>query len=289
MEPLYFKVPRLKDHSIRIAHWDLPHFFDPVHYHEDCQITIILKGSGTLIAGHNLNKFKPGDVLLFGKNLPHVIRDEVLTAQSIPSINARAISIFFNDSPFLEITEKLPELQVIHQLISAMNFGLKISSIQTKSLLSLIKSSEDKKDADRILFFMALLNRLAASKTVIKLSSSATPVSGRKNRLGLNKVFEYMLDNYHKPITLNEMAQLCNMAPTAFCRFFKHSTQKTFSSLLTEIRIEKVCKIITEENGNFTEAYLRCGYNNGSNFYRHFKKIMGMTPTAFKNAISTTA
>jgi len=287
MEPLFFKVPRLRDHSIRIEHWDLPQFFDPVHYHEDCQITIILKGSGTLIAGHSLKKFHRGDVLLFGKNLPHVLRNETFSGHSDAAAHARAISIFFNEEPFLTIAEKLPELHVILQLITAMNFGLKISGMKTEPLISLIQSSTEKNDAGRILVFLELLNRLAASPSILKLSLSGGHLHERKKRLGLNRVFEYMLDNYNRPITLEQMAELCNMAPTAFCRFFKHSTQKTFSGLLTEIRIEKVCKIIAEGQGSITEAYLQCGYNNGSNFYRHFKKIMGMTPGEYAAYLNT--
>jgi len=53
MAPLYFKVPRLAEETIRTEMWDLPYFFDPVHFYEDCQISLILAGEGTIFNAMN--------------------------------------------------------------------------------------------------------------------------------------------------------------------------------------------------------------------------------------------
>ncbi len=73
MQPLYFKVPRLKDETIRVECWELDSFFEPIHYHEEFQITQIQEGGGSLFVAESVIEFKKGDVYLFGKNLPHVI------------------------------------------------------------------------------------------------------------------------------------------------------------------------------------------------------------------------
>ena len=62
MDPLCFKVPRNVQETIRVEHWNLPYFYDYYHFHQECQITYILKGSGKLYsAGFNS----------YGKRLPY--------------------------------------------------------------------------------------------------------------------------------------------------------------------------------------------------------------------------
>lgn len=75
MEPVHFKVPIIKGESIRVEHWDFDHFYDPIHFHEECQLTYIIEGHGNLFVGPTVAKFQAGEAFLFGKNLPHVLRN----------------------------------------------------------------------------------------------------------------------------------------------------------------------------------------------------------------------
>ena len=45
-ESIYFKVPRLTEETVRAEMWDFKYFYDPIHYHEECQITIMLESEG---------------------------------------------------------------------------------------------------------------------------------------------------------------------------------------------------------------------------------------------------
>ena len=72
------------------------------------------------------------------------------------------------------------------------------------------------------------------------------------------------------------------MTPTSFCRYFKKRTQKTFSQYLIEVRISHACKFLTDQGQNVAEACYSSGYNNISNFHRHFVTIMGMTPNKYR-------
>lgn len=286
MNPIYFKVPRFNQDSVRIEHWKLPHFFDPVHFHEDCQITLIIEGEGTLIAGHSISPFKPGDILLFGKNLPHVLRNDERYYKENPGIQARAISMFFNESIFLNLTKQTPETSAMNNLISAMRLGLKLPADHTKKIAESIKIELKESGPERIFTFLKILNLLSRSQAMQKVSTSTIDMESGKKSVTLNKVFEYILDNYNRQITLKDVSALINKTPNAFCRFFKNRTQKTFFELLIEVRINMVCKLLSEGNLNITETYLACGYNNSSNFHRHFKKVTGTTPREYLQEIN---
>ncbi|MCX6227558.1 MAG: AraC family transcriptional regulator, partial [Bacteroidia bacterium] len=117
------------------------------------------------------------------------------------------------------------------------------------------------------------------------ISSSIPHVSGKEDNLKLKRIFDYITKNFEKRITLYEVAGLINLTPTAFCRFFKLRTNKTFSQFLIEVRINQACKMLSNGNFNVTETFFSCGYNNSSNFHRHFRQHTGLTPSEYKDQI----
>ncbi len=282
MEPLYFKVPRLDEDSVRVEILDLPHFFDPLHFHEDCQITLILEGEGTIIANNSIDTFYKGEILAFGRNFPHALRNDKRYYANNPQLHAKAISIFFNEKLFIQVFELIPELKRLKELMNAFNLGIKISNKSAQYIALLMKELAPKKGVGRILSFIEILNQLSEIKNIKLLSETMTDVYKLNGNIKLNKVYHYLLENYMNPIKLADVASLINMTPNAFCRFFKNRTNKTFSGLLVEVRINEACKLLTTGNYNVTETYLSCGYNNSSNFHRQFKAQTGLTPAEFK-------
>jgi AraC-like DNA-binding protein len=59
-------------------------------------------------------------------------------------------------------------------------------------------------------------------------------------------------------------------------------TKKTYFDFLTEIRISHACRFLIEDKLPTEVLCFECGYNNISNFYRHFKRVTGMTPLEYK-------
>lgn len=87
-----------------------------------------------------------------------------------------------------------------------------------------------------------------------------------------------MMSNFKEPISLEKVAAIANMSPTAFCRYFKERTRKTFSRFLNEIRIGYSCKLLSEGKMNITQVCYESGFNHLSNFNLQFKNIMQTTP-----------
>jgi AraC-like DNA-binding protein len=72
------------------------------------------------------------------------------------------------------------------------------------------------------------------------------------------------------------------MSTTAFCRYFKTHTRKTYIEFLNEIRINNACMMLQKEDAAVTEVCYQVGFNNLSNFNRAFKKIMKQTPMEYR-------
>src|SRR5690606_38271038 len=83
-----------------------------------------------------------------------------------------------------------------------------------------------------------------------------------------SKITEYVLRNFHRDITLKEVADEASMATTTFCNFFKEHFRMTFVEYLNAIRIGHVCKLLADKDKTIISVAYECGFNNLANFNR---------------------
>ncbi len=285
MEPLYFKIPRSGEESLRLEYWDLNFFFDPIHFHEDCQLTYILEGEGQIFIGETISEFTKGDVILIGKNIPHVLRNSD-NYYNNPNLHARALSVFFSHDTLTAIFNMLPEANALQKLLTYSTHGIKLNGKIAQEVYKGLKRMLNLKKFDCFLEFIGILNMISKAHNLSLISKTSIPLhSVSEYNKKITTVFEYVLANFHEKITLNEISTLVNMSPTTFCRFFKQRTLKTFSNFLIEIRIGNACKMLIEGEYNTTQCCFYNGYNNVSNFHRQFRNVTGMTPSEYKQKI----
>ncbi len=101
----------------------------------------------------------------------------------------------------------------------------------------------------------------------------------------INKACDYIVKNYHKNISLEEVAQTVHLSPFYFSRLFKQEKGFNFVDFLTKVRIEKAKKML--QNPDFTAVRIAAevGYQDASYFSRVFRQTMGMTPNQYRNEI----
>ncbi|WP_245759718.1 helix-turn-helix domain-containing protein [Robiginitalea myxolifaciens] len=92
----------------------------------------------------------------------------------------------------------------------------------------------------------------------------------------------YIQENYHKKISLKELADQLNMSAVSLNRFVKKTTHTTFVNYLNKVRIEEAGKMLILEDFPISEIAYRCGFNNMSNFNRVFKKLKLSTPLHYR-------
>jgi AraC-like DNA-binding protein len=286
MHPLHFKVPRLKEETIKVECWDLENFFEPIHFHEEFQITLILEGGGSLFVSDSVIQFKQGEVYLFGENLPHVFRNSENEFENTGKHKAKAISVFFNQEILKSSLHDIPEAYAIKRLIDFSVYGIRVSESSQFQLSQKLMALPEKNSFERYLCLLKILECISKDNNLDFISCLGVPIhSVRENIPKINRVFDFIRNNYNERITLNQVADLVNMSPTAFCRFFKYKSQKTFSRFLIEVRIANACKLISQDDFNTSECCYSCGYNNLSNFHKHFKSVTGMTPLEYRKNI----
>jgi len=111
-----------------------------------------------------------------------------------------------------------------------------------------------------------------------KMCVSHTTTEGEFRR-----VLEYIGDHYAERISAEQLARLCYYTPSYFSRVFRRYTGVTFTEYLKKIRILNACRLM-DEGGRIEDLYTRVGYTNKTNFYKHFRQIIGKTPLAYRKA-----
>ena len=276
MKVLPFLIPK-PDNATLVVEVDRGEmFYDKLHQHQEIQISLIVRGEGTYLAGDGIGEFRAGDVFVLGENLPHVFRND--RAEE----GVHMISLFFTPSGFGENFFHLPELRPITPFFKQAELGFRLSSRQAEASDHLLKMSQ-LPSLRRFLTFMELLHLLARTKKMPLSSVLNKKKYGEEEGKRMRDILEHTLANFDRQISLEQIASVASMTPNAFCRYFKQRTKKTYLNYLQEIRIANACKLLARNRElGVAEVAQRCGFNNLTNFNRQFKSLKGLTPSGYR-------
>lgn len=263
----------------------LPHFYNHLHRHNEIQITWILRGEGTLIAGTCMQRFQSGDIYIFGANQPHILKSDPVYFEKSSRREVHALTLFVDlRGPFGKILE-IPEMQNVKKFMEATRMGLQVPSSQHKPIIEKMLMVKDARNGVRLAYFIQLLQALSYIKKFKTLSNTHTEFAiSESEGLRMNDIYQYTMAHYTENITLKQIADVAHLTPQAFCRYFKKHTLKTYITFLNEVRINEACKkIVSEKFDSLASIAYQTGFSNAVTFNRVFKKITGQPPKKFMN------
>lgn len=274
------------EQSFSVGKHDFQHFLKVWHHHSELELVYIIQSEGTQFIGDNIDRFKAGELMLVGSNLPHMYQNDEAYFEESSTLRAEAIAIHF-DLQFLKNNiQEVPEFSSIQTMINRSKFGLKFS-LETKNRIGpMIQSMLNLEGFERLLVFLNVLNLLSKAPDVKTIASP-----GFINHFNevedsrLDKVYDHVLNNFQEEITVDQVADLVSMNKSSFCRYFKRITQKTFTEFLNEVRIGFACKMLMGKQMGVLEISYYCGYNNISHFNRQFRKRMNFSPTEYMSQL----
>ena len=267
--------------GISVKKNNYPRFLKLWHYHPELELVAILKSTGTCFIGDSIKKFQPKDVVLIGKNLPHMWLNDPLYFEENSTLKAAAISIHFRDLFLGNTFLNLPEMNSILQLFKKAEQGIQFKNV-SKKLRQSIEKLHTASDFNKTYHFIAILYELSIHSDYKVLASSGYVIALQREDSALtNQVIAYIFKNFNKEINLKKVAEISKMNASAFSRSFKRVHRKTFSKYVNEIRIGYACKLLIENDLNIAAIAYETGFNNLSNFNRQFKIIKKISPSAY--------
>lgn len=283
MNIVQFTLPVEISNSIHLQEDKLPHFYEHLHRHREIQITWVISGIGTLIAGTRMQRFQSGDLFIFGANQPHLLKSDPSYFVADSSKSIHSLNIFFSTTGFISQLLSLPEMRSIKKFVNSTSFGMQATEKDTAELSEHFLKIRNSSEGFRIGYFIELLQVMANFKKWKYLSSESYGyVITESEGLRMNDIYQYTMHHFTESISLEQIAGIAFLTPQSFCRYFKRHTSKTYVSFLNEVRINEACKRFMEMNFDSisTVAY-QSGFNNVVSFNRLFKTIVDKTPSEF--------
>lgn len=134
----------------------------------------------------------------------------------------------------------------------------------------------------RLSHLIEIFGILAASSDLAPLSANTISGINVSDSLKMHQVLEYAVANYKENITIGDAAALMNLSASAFCRYFKSRTQKSFLGFVIEMRLNEACKLLKETDQSILDICYESGFKNLSNFNRLFKKLHHKSPLEYR-------
>lgn len=275
-------------------------YFDPNwHFHPHYQLFLVEEGTGTRFIGDSIQPFAPGDLVFLGPNLPHLWRSDAPYFEKDSSLKTRGIVVYFAEDFIGRDFLDKPEMNTLKQLLQHARQGLEWQG-ETRNATekALKKMAALPAGFDRVLALLILLNDLShatdyryitsadytntlklADPDERKADTNVPQPSSAYRRMQI--VHDYVLGHFADAISLDAVADLAGMSPTAFCRYFKLRANKTFSEFVTEVRVGHARKLLMAGQLSVTQVSYESGFKTLSNFNRQFKSVTGQTPSQY--------
>lgn len=238
--------------------------------HEDIEIKCFYEGTATLLVESQTINVTAGDIVVIN---PYEFHATVNTGEERGKYHLFMLPLdYFSGTPELDLRKLLfaedKRFQTLFTGDKQMH-GLLMKAAQE---VCNKKESSDLMIRGLLMAFFAILLR----KGII---DATTP---EKSELRLYSVIEPALrcikNQYQQSLTVDELANLCNVSKHYFCRVFKAVTQKSAMEYLRDFRLRVANVLLANTDKSISQVSAACGFENANYFSRCYKKYYGTSP-----------
>ncbi|HEY4288143.1 MAG TPA: AraC family transcriptional regulator [Puia sp.] len=279
MKPAFEAVKTSANHSFVIRKFTEVRFSAPYHYHPEYELTLIVKGTGKRFVGSHMQDYTAGDLVLLGDNMPHCWKTtEEVTGESV-SIVVHFRKEFLGDRFF-----DIPEMESILNMLNESRNGLHFKGDTTPIGNRMLALLQEKNRYSKLILLLDLLQHLATSSryTMLQKKNEFESLS-LPDKDKIHKIIAYIVDHFQQDISLDAAAGIANMSPTAFCKYFKRITRKTFIEAVNDYRIDSAIRELVNTDKSISQVCFDSGFNDVSNFHRTFKSKVNISPLQYRN------
>lgn len=124
--------------------------------------------------------------------------------------------------------------------------------------------------------FLDALTQASASRREVRSQS--------QKGFYIQEALTYIAQNYQRDITVEKIAEACNLNRTYFGRMFKKTIGHTPQEYLTRFRMARAIDLMRSTDYPISRIAQMVGYPNPLHFTKVFKKEFGISPRAWRNA-----
>lgn len=268
---------------IIVRHYDYERFTYPWHFHSEYEIIYVKEGMGERFVADSMELFSPGDIILLGSNVPHYMRSAEKYYAGDASLRVKGVIIQFAHDYMLHAINRYADLTHIKRFLEKSKRGIYFPYPENMDIIKCIDNLPTYKGVERITNLLLLLDKMANFQPKHILGS---PHFGDNlfafSDDRIQKVLSYNMYHYMENIKLKDIASLVSMNTSAFCRYFKEKTGKSYIHYIQDLRVGYACKLLISTSYDISRISLECGFNTTCHFNKIFKRNTGHTPSDYR-------
>lgn len=161
-------------------------------------------------------------------------------------------------------------------------YGRQIASL-LRNLISVFQKKEKGYELALKGYLLLILSKMAGHGSLISQKPVLSSIK-ESDMILLKKAIDYISQNYHQRIELQQLALLVNMSRYSFCRFFKKHTNMSPIDYVNMYRIHLAERMLLTGSCNVTEAAIQTGFEHMSHFTKLFKRYTKRLPSEVKRS-----
>lgn len=252
------------------------------HWHYEMTFSVILEGSMEYRVNDKIYEMKKGDGLFINSHTLHTAKGYNNKDCAFLALMFRSNFIFGHEESLI----KTKYIDIIENGGQCPSFFLDSKNKTHKKIMSLVLEANDifqeKKPCYELLVKSKLCEIWSLFFTEIDCILQEKQFVNSNDVLRLSKILDFIHSNYKNKITLDDIAESCNISKSECCRFFKKATRQTPFEYLLNYRIKKSIPLLLSDKYNITEIAEKVGFSNASYYTEIFKRVMDLSPTKYK-------
>ena len=258
----------------------------PMHTHDFTELVIVYGGNGTHFTETEEYRLNAGDVFVIQGERAHGYRD----LEDLQLIN---IIYDSEDLPFPK--EDLLDMQGYHALFmweprlrAEHNFRSRLR-LSPRELAKAVRYAgrieieiRERKNGYKFISLAAFMQLCG----YLSRCYDASRVPEMKDLSRISGTLSFLEQNTDRFISTAEITQFSAMSESTLLRLFRKTTGFSPIEYHSRLRIQKICSLLLKSTKTITEIAYDGGYEDSNYMSRQFKKIMGMSPGAYRKLLS---
>lgn len=258
---------------------------DRPHRHDDLELNYVVRGELDYLFGGGTLRVEAGQIALFWGATPHrLIDDEIPDENDNCWVHIPLSTVFGWGLPDSNLKDLLTDRPIV---LPAKAAGRDVESMFTSWLTDL-----DGSDTEQfaLLEIHALVRRLLHYHLAHSAHGRLRGTAGQHTD-GMHHVVEmarYTVSNFRSNITPTDIARAIHLNPNYAMTLFKETVGTTLGRYLTRCRIAEAQRLLLATSMTTAEIAHTAGFGSQSNFYAHFTRDCGLSPSAYRRNLSPT-
>jgi AraC-like DNA-binding protein len=166
--------------------------------------------------------------------------------------------------------------RVTQQLV-AWGANVDLNKIEDAYFHSRVLSQEQYEAMVRLLEIFAKHLSVIANQILVQQENEEPPLISRAK--------SFIGEHQAESISLDQIAKTLNVSTFYFCKLFKKATGLTFTDYFARTRIERAKNLLLNPNVRISEVAYDCGFLSLTHFNRIFKRVVGKSPTLYRQSL----